>query len=484
MIKKYKKISIIYGSSGRAYAEKLNSKIEKLQTEQRYPIESKIVMENILTHDILSSVTSLFRESQICIAILTADDLCLVNGQEKRRVRQNVVMELGMALFHLGRENCILLSTFDVKDSAIELPSDMNGLEIKQMCEENADLVFDQVIEKILSITAELNSGNAIDRYDNLLAREDYFIDYENLFSDHRSYNPEEGKSYGDFVLDSFVEECASLTHYDERAMFFFERIGLIYAFGLGNHMVDWYIKMQPLLENLTAKDIAESKDRKTLGVIRDVVCLLINNVLRTREDRGEYVHREICDDFEAISLPENVNPLISTVFYDYKGLAYKALFGNTKNTEYLKTAIFYFEKIMNEYADLIGFNLKLWSGFVLYNLGGAYDKLNDIEPNKAYVEKANYYFKEAIKERKKWLTPKTFNENVKYTLSYEYFIAKLDHLNFMAKNDVQPLEQICKEYEKVDGEIGAYRDKDGKLKGISDVQEMLERYRKNIATQ
>lgn len=484
MIKKYKKVSIVYGSSGRTYAERLNAKIEKLQTELRYPIESKIVMENILTQDILSSVTSLFRESQICIAILTADDVCLVEGEQKQRIRQNVVMELGMALFHLGRENCILLSTFDVKDNTVELPSDMNGLEIKQMNDDNADLVFDQVIDKVLSITAGLNFGNGIDRYDNLLTREDYLIDYENLFSDHRSYNPEEGKSYGDFVLDSFVEECESLYHYDERAMFFFERIGLIFAFGLGNHMVDWYIKMQPLLENLSAKDISESKDRRVLGIIRDVVCLLINNVLRTRNDTGEYVHREMCDDFEAITLPENVNPLISTVFYDYKGLAYMALFNNTKNVEYLKTAIFYFEKIINEYADRIGFNLKLWSGFVLYNLGRAYDKLNDLEPNIDYVEKANYNFKEAIKERRKWLTPKTFNENVKYTLSYEYFIAKLDHLNFMAKNNVQPIDQIRKEYEKVDGEIGTYRDKDGKLKGISDVQEMLARYRKNIGVE
>ncbi len=481
MIKKYKTVSIVYGSSGRVYAEKLNAKIENLQSELRYPIQSKIVMESILTRDILSSVTSLFRDTQICITILTADDVCLTGNDKKCRVRQNVIMELGMALFHLGRENCILLSTFDPRDERVELPSDMNGLEIKQIYDDTVDEVFDQIIKKVLTITASLNSSKGIERYDNLLTRDVYLIDYENLFSDQPAYDTESGKNYGDYVLDSFVDECKTFNHYDERAMYFFERIGLIFAFGLGNHMLDWYKKMEPLLASFTAQDIEESGDKKLLSIVRDVMSLLIRNVYRTAEESNEYILQDMCDEFESITLPENVNPLISMVFYDYKGLAYMGLFDKTKNPEHIKQAIFYFEKVMEEYADRIDFNLNLWSGFVLYNLARAFDRLNDVSPDPELVEKSMKTFSKAVIVRKRWLTPETFNENVKYTLSYEYFIAKLDHLNAMAKTNYKPIEYIRMEYEKVAGEIETYCDKDGRLQGISDVQDRLNRYRSRL---
>ena len=101
MVKKYKTVSIIYGGSGRNYATKMKNLIDKLSSEKKIPIRSLIVMDSILTGDLLSSITSLFNGSDLCVTFLTSDDLA--NG--KGRLRQNVVFELGMAIFHLGKQN-------------------------------------------------------------------------------------------------------------------------------------------------------------------------------------------------------------------------------------------------------------------------------------------------------------------------------------------------------------------------------------------
>ena len=137
MISKYKTVSIIYGGSGRGYAELLNEKISKVSEKQRYPICSKLIMETILTKELLSDVINLFKESEFCVAFLTADDVVMA-GNKKLRLRQNVIFELGMALIQLGRERCMLLCDFDYRSADFDLPSDMNSLEI--LCFEPDDI--------------------------------------------------------------------------------------------------------------------------------------------------------------------------------------------------------------------------------------------------------------------------------------------------------------------------------------------------------
>ena len=111
MISKYKNVAVIYGGKGRNYAEALQKSILKISDEERYPICSKLIMETILTSELLSDVMELFRQSEFCVGFLTADDVVLSENQTYR-LRQNVVFELGMALMQIGRERCILLSDF------------------------------------------------------------------------------------------------------------------------------------------------------------------------------------------------------------------------------------------------------------------------------------------------------------------------------------------------------------------------------------
>lgn len=94
MISRYKTISIIYGGSGGKYAKLLNDTINEYKQENRYLLTSRIVMESILTGDILEEVSQLFKNTEICIAILTSDDCCLKADKNMLRLRQNVVFEL------------------------------------------------------------------------------------------------------------------------------------------------------------------------------------------------------------------------------------------------------------------------------------------------------------------------------------------------------------------------------------------------------
>ena len=73
MLKQYKLVSIIYGGSGTKYAKEMNALIQRRSEDMRYPITSKIVMESVLTGDLLTSITDLFTQTEYCLAFLTSD---------------------------------------------------------------------------------------------------------------------------------------------------------------------------------------------------------------------------------------------------------------------------------------------------------------------------------------------------------------------------------------------------------------------------
>lgn len=226
MISKYKNVAVIYGGKGRNYAEALHKSILKISDEERYPICSKLIMETILTSELLSDVMELFRQSEFCVGFLTADDVVLSENQTYR-LRQNVVFELGMALMQIGRERCILLSDFDSRAAGFELPSDMNSLEIRQFDPDDINKVIHDAIEKILqnskiSIVSETCS-ELIPQYDNLLTRETYYINHENLFLSKQARMVNGSSNYFQQILRQWYEECSSLYHYDENAFIYWK---------------------------------------------------------------------------------------------------------------------------------------------------------------------------------------------------------------------------------------------------------------------
>lgn len=73
----------------------------------------------------LDSLKKALEESDFAIAIASPEDLVNVRGSSAKQPRDNVLVELGMAIGKLGRERSMLLVPHDEK---VKLPSDFKGL--------------------------------------------------------------------------------------------------------------------------------------------------------------------------------------------------------------------------------------------------------------------------------------------------------------------------------------------------------------------
>jgi len=475
MIQKYKTVSIIYGGSGKKYAAEFSDKITNLAEQERYPISVKLILERILTRELLTGVMNQFRESEVCVTFLTADDCCIREDGQYMRLRQNIVFELGMALFHLGREHCILLSDFDVHDSFFELPSDMNSLEIRRFNPEHFSEEMDDVVAKILQLSKESEGksdlADEIPQYDRLLTREHYYVDYENIFCSQSNSLYTEGSHFLKDTLKYWLEECESLPHYDERCIYILERIGFLPMFGRIPEAEQWLLKASQLLENYKRSDIAYYGNTRLLDFVRDLIGNIIEytTIKMTDKQSGLECYKGLLEDFLFEEFPEGegVNPLLGVVYYDYLGLTYLRIFRCGGGMEYARRAQEAFEKAI-EYVSRVDMSLQIWSGFLYYNLARAYN-MQEI------ADKANEYYRKAIRIRTRWLKNSRYNITIRNALSSEYFIAKIDYIDMCRKYGLNTEEQIRQEYRNLEIELNTYCDVDDKLEQLLYVRRLLE---------
>lgn len=471
MISKYVDVSIIYGGTGRKYAAMLKKRIDELAENERYPVSACIIMESILTRDLLSDVMRIFRDSEICVAFLTPDDISSDENGKRKRLRQNVVFEIGMAMMELGRENCILLSNFDTKSPDFELPSDMNGLEIMSFSDEDLPSVIEKVVEKVLDMSRSFGREGKknIPQYDNLLTREKYRVDFENIFFDSPGSHFRENGNIKD-ILKYWLSECGSFSHYDEKALYMFERIGFLPVFDKIPEAREWLIRTAEMLESYSESDIEYYNDTRILDFTRNLVECIINYTgLKTLGDGTDLDrYRALLDDFLSEPYLENtvLNPLISVVYYDYLGLTYMRLFRIAGNVSDIETARGLLEKAL-EYSDKVDMSCKIWGGFIMYNLARTYAFQEE-------TEKAARYYKKAIKIRKDWLKYFKNNVTVRNAVSSEYFIAKLDYLDMCKKYRLEKKKDIKKEYDDLEKELDVYCDKDERLEKLSFIRTQL----------
>ena len=471
MVKKYKTISIVYGGSGRDYATKMKNMIDSLSLEKKIPIRSVIVLDSILTGDLLTSITTLFSESDVCVILLTADD----EAKGYKRIRQNVLFEIGMALFNLGKEKCILLSDFDPKAKDIELPSDLNGLEIKQFDKESEDKVFKDVLSKVLVLSKDVNKLNGtlsdLPTYENLLVRDKYRVDYENLFE----YSTET-LNLSD-VLDDWYKECKSLTRYEERAIYFIERIGFLPIFSEKDGIEEWYIKMEPLLSSFNDKDIDEySLD--LLNFVKNTILALITYVCYSfgGNSKDEKTFRKIIAFLEDEPPVEgqSINPLLLTVYYDYLGLSYMHLYEYTNDEKHLEKAISLFSLIVDKYVGVVDTSMSVWSGFLLFNLARAYRKRYALTKSDTDKDLTLKFYKKASQYRHGWLAKAGFCKTVRNALSIEYFMAELEHIDFKEESGKIDKETAYEELVNLKHELSAYYNNDEKLVKLATIQDKL----------
>jgi hypothetical protein len=485
MLKRYQMISIVYGGTGAAYAKELNDMIARRSEAERYPIASRIVMESVLTGDLLQSITGLFTQTQFCLAILTADDCCISDGKQVKRLRQNVVFELGMAVYRLGREKCILLSDFDPRDPNVELPSDLKGMDIKYFTAQDKAQVFGDVLDKLLQLSSLDNDG-AIPRYDNLLKRQDYFVNYEDLFASCSHLGEKGGTAYLQGVLDYWYAECESFLHYEERCLYFLERIPFLHMFCRHQWVDQWLERIEKLLSQYKLPDVTYC-GKGNLEFIRNLA-FTVSAIMRLKlEDRGaEPAIRDYRELIEKLTMEPAehssvTNPLVLTVYYDYLGLLHMYLYDLGDGDNHLAIAIDCFARILDQYVDHTDLNLSIWTGFVGYNLARCYLKKYRIYNKREDAVQAQNLMLRASVARKRWLSGNGFHSSIRSALSYEYFICKIEQISAMKLLHQRTDEDIRQEFKRLEGELETYMIRDEQLERLCFVQDLLEQRQKDI---
>ncbi len=460
MISKYKDISIIYGGSGYEYAKTLDEMIRRLQTENRYPFISSIVMEKILTGEILTSVINIFKNSDICIAILTADDTVISNGSEKLRLRQNVVFELGMALFHLGKGNCIVLSDFDTRSGSFDMPSDLTGIEITYFEKDDFENTAKDVLKKLINLSSDTNAGEF--RYDNLLHRKNYYVDYRSLLGANGK-DLSESNAGLERVLDIWTCECSSLLHYDEKVMYFLERIGFIPLFGSGCAVDRWYDETKKIVSGYTVEDVEKYGKKKDIDAVRELALLTLE-YSGTKADPNASVedYEDYYSRFELLDFGDEAswNPLVMTIYHDYFGLTCNRLCDQTGDISYAIAAKEHFEKAV-EFIDRVDVDMCVWEGYLRFNIARALFRIMELGKDDSLCQRLLEEYKRAVLIRRRWLENDEFGIVLRNALSYEYFIAKEKYIFTQNKLNRKTYAETVREYEKLESELSAYISKD-----------------------
>jgi len=482
MIEKYCDIAIIYGGSGKEYAEALNKRICEASRKERFPLKAHVIMEKILTEELLSGVIDLFRESEFCVIFLTADDCFETENGKVRRLRQNVVFELGMALMQLGRDRCFLLSDFDYKSPEFELPSDMKSLNIKRFNPDKLDAQIETVLEKILEFTPEtdetVSTRKKIPQYKNLFFRDTYYVQYENIFQNRHSMQATEGIEFFREILDYWLIDCESLNFYDEKCMFLIERIGFLPIFGHIPEVDNFLKKAAILVESYNEEDIQYyNHNVGVLNYVKNLLsCVIEYTRIKTYDDRViKAKYERLLRRFLTTKCSDErtINPLILVLYYDYLGLTYLKIHKADPNDELLDKALDSFQKAM-EYVDKVDMSLRVWSGFLTFNIARVYSKMKD-------AEKMVEFFETSIAIREGWLRSSKYNITTRNALSYEYFLVRVYYIGQREAFHIITKEQMIQEYRDVENELNAYSDIDEKLDQLIQIRKMItERKAKN----
>lgn len=154
-----KQIFIVYGHNKTA-REQLELALHKMRLDH-----SKVVNDNGQT--IIEALEGKLPSVSCGIVLMTKDDRAMSDGDYQNykaqgkdidgiclfRPRQNVVLELGMLLARLGREQVII-----IKQTGVDNPSDLNGVfyvEFKNDVKEALDLVADRLLKIGFAIEAK-----------------------------------------------------------------------------------------------------------------------------------------------------------------------------------------------------------------------------------------------------------------------------------------------------------------------------------------
>ena len=481
MLNSYKKISIIYGGSGKEYATQIKDRLDKLHLEEHYPIDTCILCSDWVGHDILGMVVSAIKNSDLIYIVFTLDDIgCRKDDYNEKgadalngRLRQNVLIELGMALVVLGehKENLRVVANFDKNDLGTDFPSDIrDALNINSFVEGGFDIILQQVENHIkdqgkegfgvLPTTNILHDVHAIEDFENVFEE----FNKVNLFSDQKI------KSLND-ILSLWLPAVKQFTFPEERLLYCLERTKALPVFGDGAELNKWIKKFK---EASIIECGANNPDRKFIRFVHDVAkaCLdytIIKTDGYTEDDYEQY--SELANTFEIleeeyhkfVNQGVSMRPIVRFMLAEYYGLTLMRLIKLHKDYQYVDKAIEVFDECY-ELCDSLDTAFHLYKGYTTFNLGRAYHHRFVYQGKEEDEKKFLRYMKETVSIRHDWKDRDGFIQCYSNALSYEYFYASSEFL-FMKKevNEISD-EDYKNGLARIIKEIDEYICKDSEL--------------------
>lgn len=498
MIERYKKISIIYGGSGREVATKLNEKINALHIEEFKPIVSAIVAKRVLSSaSIFSQIKDAISSSDISIIILTFDDA----GQT--RVRQNVLVEIGMALMAVDNtDKCIFLTEkYPLPD---DFPSDLKGwINANHFDRDTLDEVIDDVVQEIIDLLK-------IKSYRDILTSDKYIFDYENLLSDipDEIYEKKADIQLAS-ILTSWEEGASSFTFASERIMYILERLKFFPDF---NNNVQFFSFLNALkqLVKFSEEDFAYANNSFLTQVCNFVNTLITYSELKLRKDVILCMNDPSANlkaakeyEFEFLSIAEKLENFINRVesgalkvnwfmrvmAYEYAGLAYMKTvnFRNIFDDEavgMVNKAITFYDKMLKTAECYGGTSENLWRGYAEYDLTRTYETLYIATGKMDYLGLIHKYSRQSIVTRREWCRVNAFRGVFTNALSFEYFLVKKHELDLCLRLNGYSLyskQQLIDATDDLSDELRNYYDS-SELGRLYDMKESIVALREKIS--
>lgn len=439
MINRYQKISIIYGTGGRECALSIHRMLQGLHNQEGMPVESHLLAEELLSSaDIVNRVRDIISASSRCIILLTFDD------QEGERVRQNVLVEIGMALVLIGRDKCYVVS--EKKFLPDDFPSDIKGalnpnyMEIRD-AEESAKIITKTIV-KNMRLKTHLG----------ILEDTKYIYDYMKVLDDiPTSIFEEKPDLQMEHILDTWLEHVFSFTYTEERICYILERVVFFPIFP-GNQKMEHFLRR---MKEAIRTEIRDFNEEETEDLIagRSLVMRILEYVeLRQTQDRtiGDsmllYEFERIAEELESIiercdQGELSLNWYIKIAALDYAALSRMHMMNMISESEINRNDLQ--EKVIDpllRIEEIIKKNCRrageLWNGYVYYNLSRAYEKVYRLEQKAVQDGKADSgqqsdntfrmikeYSLRAISIRRRWIE-NGMKGIFSTALSYEYFLA------------------------------------------------------------
>ncbi len=438
MVTKYQNISIIYGASGKDCAKRIHDELCRRHTGDFYPIKSHILANEILNSStILETVKGIISSSAACIVILTFDDV------EHTRVRQNVLVEIGMAMMLIDKNNCFFISERQTLPD--DFPSDLKGV-INPNYFDKSDP--DGVVQKTCdAVIAHLG----VSTNQNILESNDYIYDYKRILDDIPvEIFDKNANAQLEALLHEWEQNIASFEFVSERIMYLLERIKFFPDFNCDEMFFGFLDRISDLVRPRDIDFHVAGADRTYLIKASNFILSILDyskikldhhvlaclaspkdhpEEIRTYRAEFRRIGRDLqtfIDEFE--SGQRSYNWMIRIMAYEYSALSYMKYLVcvdryDEAQLELMNYIISCYKKTMAIGNENDPYSNTLWQGYAQYNLTRAYVNLYKITGNDMYLEDMADYSISSINTRRNWFKNNNFKGVFSNALSYEYFL-------------------------------------------------------------